>query len=104
MDEEKKQRALEARRGKKERFLRDCQKTVEKVERELQKPPALKKRILSWAKKHLERAKRGNTKSLLALKCGDCVGWDDLSEIYQCTLTHCPLHPLRPRGRMKEGE
>jgi hypothetical protein len=48
-----------------------------------------------WALAHAEKARTGRTLSLVALKCGDCSGWQK-AEIAACSVTSCPLHPLRP--------
>ncbi len=49
----------------------------------------------AWALAHAEKARRGRPLSLIALKCGDCSGWQK-AEIAGCAVTSCPLHPLRP--------
>jgi hypothetical protein len=49
----------------------------------------------AWALAHAAKARMGKLRSLVALKCGDCSGWQK-SEIAGCTVTSCPLHPLRP--------
>jgi hypothetical protein len=49
----------------------------------------------SWALAHANKARQGRSLSLVALKCGDCSGWQK-AEIAGCTVTSCTLHPLRP--------
>jgi hypothetical protein len=49
----------------------------------------------AWALAHAEKARQGKFMSLVALKCGDCSGWQK-GEIVGCMVTSCPLHPLRP--------
>jgi hypothetical protein len=49
----------------------------------------------AWAMAHAEKARQGKQMSLVALKCGDCSGWQK-AEIAGCTVTSCPLYPLRP--------
>jgi hypothetical protein len=49
----------------------------------------------AWALAHAEKARTGKVQSLVALKCGDCSGWQK-TEIAGCTVTSCPLHPIRP--------
>jgi hypothetical protein len=49
----------------------------------------------AWALTHAEKARTGRVLSLVALKCGDCSGWQK-AEIAGCAVTSCPLHPLRP--------
>ncbi len=51
--------------------------------------------VPAWASAHAEKARMGRRQSLVALKCGDCSGWQK-AEIAGCTVTSCPLHPLRP--------
>jgi hypothetical protein len=51
--------------------------------------------VPAWALTHAEKARQGKIMSLVALKCGDCSGWQK-TEIAGCTVTSCPLHPLRP--------
>jgi hypothetical protein len=52
----------------------------------------------AYAQSHAAKARRGNTRSLIALKCLDCSCWEK-SEVATCTVTSCPLHPLRPYRR-----
>ncbi len=49
----------------------------------------------AWAQVRAEKARSGRQLSLVALKCGDCSGWQK-TEIASCAVTSCPLHPLRP--------
>jgi hypothetical protein len=49
----------------------------------------------AWALAHAAKARAGKLRSLVALKCGDCTNWQK-AEIIGCTVTSCPLHPLRP--------
>ena len=51
--------------------------------------------IPAWALAHAEKARKGKVLSLVALKCADCSNWQK-TEIAGCTVTSCPLHPLRP--------
>jgi hypothetical protein len=51
--------------------------------------------VPAWALAHAEKARTGRLLSLVALKCGDCSGWQK-AEIAGCAVTSCPLHPLRP--------
>jgi hypothetical protein len=51
--------------------------------------------VPAWALAHASKARKGKVRSLLVLKCGDCSGWQK-SEVAGCTVTSCPLHPLRP--------
>jgi hypothetical protein len=48
-----------------------------------------------WAQAHAREARKGSRVSLIALKCGDCVGWCQ-PEIKNCTLVSCPLWSVRP--------
>jgi hypothetical protein len=47
---------------------------------------------------HAAKARKGNTRSLIALKCLDCCCWEK-NEVAACPVTTCPLYPLRPYGR-----
>ncbi len=51
--------------------------------------------VPAWALAHAAKARKGKMLSLVALKCGDCSNWQKL-EIASCTVTNCPLYPLRP--------
>jgi hypothetical protein len=51
----------------------------------------------SYAQAHAARAKKGNVRSLVALKCLDCCCWQR-AEVAACPVTTCPLYPLRPYG------
>jgi hypothetical protein len=51
--------------------------------------------VPAWAQSHAAKARTGRHLSLIALKCGDCSGWQK-PEIAACTVSNCPLHPLRP--------
>lgn len=51
--------------------------------------------VPAWAQAHARKARQGKVMSLVALKCGDCSGWQK-AEIAGCTVTSCTLHPLRP--------
>ena len=52
-------------------------------------------KVPSWVEGHVEKARKGNVKAMIALNCADCVCFVK-SEIRDCEMTHCPLHPLRP--------
>ena len=52
----------------------------------------------SYALSHAAKARKGNTRSLIALKCLDCCCWEK-AEVVACPVTTCPLYPLRPYGR-----
>jgi hypothetical protein len=49
----------------------------------------------SYAQAHAAKARTGNQRSLIALKCLDCCCWEK-SEVAACPVTSCPLFPLRP--------
>jgi hypothetical protein len=51
--------------------------------------------VPAWAQAHAEKARNGKVLSLVALKCADCSNWQK-TEIAGCTVTSCPLYPLRP--------
>jgi hypothetical protein len=52
----------------------------------------------AYARAHAAKASKGNTRSLIALKCLDCVCWEK-SEVADCTAMSCALYPLRPYTR-----
>jgi hypothetical protein len=54
--------------------------------------------IPAYAQAHAAKAREGNTRSMIALKCLDCSGWDK-GEVAACPVKTCPLHPLRPYRR-----
>jgi hypothetical protein len=54
--------------------------------------------IPAYALAHDAKARSGNTRSLIALKCLDCYCWGK-TEMAACAVTTCPLYPLRPYGR-----
>jgi hypothetical protein len=54
--------------------------------------------IPSYALAHAAKARTGNTRSLIALKCLDCCCWEK-TEVAECPVTTCPLYPLRPYRR-----
>jgi hypothetical protein len=49
----------------------------------------------AYAVAHAAKARTGNTRSLIALKCLDCCCWEK-TEVANCPVTCCPLFPLRP--------
>jgi hypothetical protein len=51
--------------------------------------------VPDWAQRHAAKARKGNLRSLVALKCGDCSCWRR-TEIAACPVTTCPLYPVRP--------
>jgi hypothetical protein len=54
--------------------------------------------IPAYAQAHAAKARKGNTRNMIALKCLDCCCWEK-SEVAACPVTSCPLHPLRPYER-----
>jgi hypothetical protein len=52
----------------------------------------------TYAQAHAAKARKGNTRSLIALKCLDCCCWE-MIEVAACPVTACPLYPLRPYGK-----
>jgi protein involved in polysaccharide export with SLBB domain len=52
-------------------------------------------KLPSYAQAHVTRARRGNVRALISLKCLDCTCWSK-TEVAACPVTACPLHPLRP--------
>ena len=49
----------------------------------------------AYAQAHAAKARTGNTRSLIALKCLDRSCWEK-AEVAACPVTSCPLYPLRP--------
>jgi hypothetical protein len=49
----------------------------------------------AYAPAHADKARTGNTRSLISLKCLDCCCWEK-TEVAACPVTTCPLYPLRP--------
>jgi hypothetical protein len=54
--------------------------------------------IPAYGVAHAAKARTGNTRSLIALKCLDCC-CSEKTEVAACTVTTCPLYPLRPYPR-----
>src|SRR5581483_4837330 len=52
----------------------------------------------AYAHAHAAKARKGNTRSLIALKCLDCCCWKK-TEVAACPVMSCPLYPLRPYRR-----
>src|SRR4051794_21514333 len=90
--EEQRQRAAESRQagaaGRKRAKVALCEVTVDALLGTSRPLPA-------WAAALAEKARTGNVRALIALKCADCAGLQR-EEIRLCTVTACPLHPLRP--------
>jgi hypothetical protein len=55
----------------------------------------------AYAQAHAEKAKKGNVRALVALKCLDCCCWQK-NEVAACPVTTCPLYPLRPYKRAEK--
>jgi hypothetical protein len=57
--------------------------------------------VPAYAQAHAARAKKGNVRALIALKCLDCCCWQK-AEVAACPVTSCPLYPMRPyKGQEK---
>jgi hypothetical protein len=87
--DEEREAAKHNRREARRRLAAEASNTVEQL---LAEAAGI---MPAWAQAHAEKARTGKVLSLVALKCGDCSGWQK-SEIAGCTVTSCPLHPLRP--------
>jgi hypothetical protein len=83
-----------ARQGRRERQLQKAARAAATVDALLADAGP----IPSYALAHAAKARKGNTRSLIALKCLDCCCWEK-TEVAACTVTTCPLYPLRPYGR-----
>ena len=89
MTPEDRARAKEAKAEGKKLKLERGETTISKLETELRGED---NRIVS---SHLAKAKRGNVRSLIALKCLDCCCWVK-AEVRDCEIVECSLHPIRP--------
>jgi hypothetical protein len=52
-------------------------------------------RVPQLAQQVAARARKGNLKALVQLKCWECSCWQR-TEIAHCPVTTCPLHAVRP--------
>jgi hypothetical protein len=52
-------------------------------------------KVPSYAQAHAVKARKGSTRSLIALKCLDCCCWEK-AEVAACPVVSCPLYPVRP--------
>ena len=77
------------RREARRRLVEEASATVDHLCAEAARP------LPAWALAHAAKARAGKLRSLVALKCGDCTNWQK-TEIAGCTVTSCPLHPVRP--------
>jgi hypothetical protein len=87
--DEEREAAKRNRRESRRRLADEANATVERLLAEVAGA------VPAWALAHAEKARTGRQLSLIALKCGDCCGWQK-TEIAACAVTSCPLHPLRP--------
>lgn len=98
---EQRQRAAESRRegaaDRKRAKLAACEATVEALRRDTPRP------LPAWVQGMADRAKMGNVRALIGLKCADCSGFQR-EEIRLCPVVACPLHPLRPFGQRDGAE
>jgi hypothetical protein len=84
--------AREGRRERQTQRAAQAAATVDALLAEAGRP------LPAYALAHAAKARKGNTRSLIALKCLDCCCWEK-SEVAACPVTTCPLHPLRPYRR-----
>ena len=50
-----------------------------------------------------ERAMQGKSrKAAMHAFCAECMGWQ-VTEVFRCTDTGCPLYPYRPSSRALQG-
>jgi hypothetical protein len=85
------ERELSARKIREAR-QRKAEEAAEVVDRLVAEDGAV---MPSWAKAHATKARKGNVRSLVALKCGECSAWSR-AEIACCSVRSCPLHSIRP--------
>jgi hypothetical protein len=82
---------MAARQGRRERQSQKAAQAATTVEALLADAGPLP----AYAQAHADKARTGNTRSLIALKCLDCCCWEK-TEVAACPVTTCPLYPLRP--------
>jgi hypothetical protein len=87
--DEERQSAQHNRREARRRFAEEASAAVDRLLADSAGP------LPAWTQAHVNKARKGRSLSLVALKCGDCSGWQK-AEIAGCTVTSCALHPLRP--------
>ncbi len=92
--EERGRAAAASQAGRAERRLRHLQACGETVDALVAGTDPLPE----WARRHATKARRGNVRSLIALKCADCVAFQR-AEIAHCPVVACTLHVLRPYRR-----
>jgi hypothetical protein len=51
--------------------------------------------VPAWVRRLVTKAKKGNVKALVGLKCAECTCWQT-AEIKNCEMAGCPLHAVRP--------
>jgi hypothetical protein len=51
--------------------------------------------VPTWVRRLVAKARKGNVKALVGLKCAECTCWQT-AEIKNCEMTGCPLHAVRP--------
>jgi len=87
--DDERESAQHNRREARRRLAGDAAATVDQLCAEAARP------LPAWALAHAAKARAGKLRSLVALKCGDCTNWQK-TEIAGCTVTSCPLYPVRP--------
>jgi hypothetical protein len=83
---------LAARQGRRERQRQKAAQAAQTVDALLTDAGGP---LPAYALGHAAKARTGNTRSLIALKCLDCSCWEK-TEVAACAVTSCPLYPLRP--------
>lgn len=94
---EGREKAKVARLAGRQRFQEE---STEAVNRLLEMAP---KPLPAWVEIHARKARGGNVRSLVALKCGDCCCFQR-SQIRDCVVAACPLFPIRPYQAGSEDE
>jgi hypothetical protein len=80
-----------ARQGRRERQAQKAAQAAATIDALLAEAGPLP----SYALAHAGKARTGNQRSLIALKCLDCCCWQK-TEVAACTATACTLYPIRP--------
>jgi hypothetical protein len=90
---EERQRDLQAKRDSKTALLARCAESVDGLEREEGK------RLPDWARKMLDKVRRGSLRAAVQAKCYDCSAYQK-AEPRQCVVYTCPLWAFRPGAQL----
>jgi hypothetical protein len=90
---EEREQDLQAKRNSKAAQLARCAESVDSLEREEGKG------LTAWARKVLDRVRRGSLRSAVSAKCYDCTGYQK-AEPKHCVVVACPLWAFRPGAQL----